>query len=77
MEVSSRVTEAENVANIATERLLSSASILDQVVGSCCNDLLAIINLEASLGLAHFKAKDSHGVAGRLPCVKMVVKAFF
>lgn len=50
-EVSSRATEAEKVARLATERLLSFASILDQIAGSSRADLLAIVDLEVSLGL--------------------------
>lgn len=54
MEVSSMVTKAENAANIAIGRLLSFASILDQVADSSHDGLLAIADLEASLGLAVF-----------------------
>lgn len=50
-EVSSRETKAEEVARSATKRLLSSASILDQIAGFSHANLLVVADLEASLGL--------------------------
>lgn len=61
MEVSSGVREAKNAANITTEMLLSSGFILDQVASSSRNDLLALADLEASLGLALYECEDLKG----------------
>lgn len=60
-EVSMRAIEAQEPANLDAERLMTLASVLDQIVGSSRSNLLAYTKLEASLGLLLFEGENVNG----------------
>lgn len=66
---------------VATERLLSSTLVLDQMAGSSWDDLRSCAEVEASLGLSIYERENLEGpkfvksVISKLSRVKNVVEA--
>lgn len=81
IEVLSSASEAEEVAKLATERLLLFASMLDQIASSSCADLLVVVDMDASLGLALFDGeylespKFVRDMVDHLPRLKTIIEA--
>lgn len=69
------------MAKLATERLLLFASMLDQIASSSCADLLVVVDMDASLGLALFDGeylespKFVRDMVDHLPRLKTIIEA--